>query len=251
MSDTGIPELSATEDGWVTSVCGVLGLTRTSPPRDPLGTAPTEPAGDGSGFGTRYARLEPDLETVLRERYGDVSGIRASRDLCLEKAGQGDHAAAIVILDRLERLVAEALDTGISEAEGIPSDVVPFVKARLLWNTTRLKLRAELTKLEQSIIAACALDPETVPLIAETGRLYDYIGDLDARLEDKLEEIVVAPEGAARTEARKGASAIVSEYRAALGQDFFRDVDANNGFVPISVAAAADAALTRIEATLA
>lgn len=246
MPDKDAPPLDPGVDLWTDKVCGVIGQPRVAP-------GPPAPPVDMElvrRWEQRSRIAEPDVMDVLSRRLGETSRIRAAWMQATELANGGRHEAALKVLDTVERLVGEAVKSGPDPTEGVPKDVVPFVKARLTWNKTRKKLNTELAKLEQAIIAVCGT-PELAYVKSETGPLYDHIAELDERLEDALDAIANATEGDERETTKLTARALVGEYRTVLQEPFFQDIDTNNGFAKVSVTASATEALQMIEQTIA
>lgn len=178
--------------------------------------------------------------------------LEAAWAMAQEKAAGGDYATALTIVGKLKPLLdaaASAQQTG-QEAE-IPADVVPFQKSRVLWVDSRNKMFAEMKKLENAIVAVCKDDPELQPIAAEVSDLTGRLSVFDDALQDTLDQITNTPAGPAREALKKQALGTLKGYAAALNEDFFKDVDANNGFVNVSVAATARASLASIAKVLA
>lgn len=245
MPDQALPTLDPGVDLWVDQVFRVTGDTRVAPPPE---APPVDPAA-AAAWEARSRIVEPDVHRVLSGRLGDHSKIRAAWMQATELALGGWHGDALERLARVETMVAEALAAGLDESEAVPGDVVPFIRARLAWNQTRKKIAAEIGRVEQAIVKACAGDPETDFVLAETSALYDHLEDLDERLEDALDEVAGAPEGPERERGKAVARAIVAEYEATLNEPFFQDIDANP-FQPAAVTSTASAALKSIAAAL-
>ncbi|HSF64095.1 MAG TPA: hypothetical protein VLA78_06890, partial [Paracoccaceae bacterium] len=163
---------------------------------------------------------------------------------------KGDFAGALAMAPELAQLIRDAAAATQTQAEGeIPKDIVPYVQSRLAWIKTRTELRAELSRLQAAIDKALK-DADMAEATSETKRLFDYLGKLDDRLEKKLEQITVAPAGPGRDKLKAEARGIIAEYRTELDSDFFKDVDSNNGFVPVSVRGAAISSLTSVASAL-
>lgn len=195
-------------------------------------------------------RLEPAVLGALKAGKGDVNAIRLKWMTAQDKAEKGDFAAALAIAPDIVQLLRDAAAATQTQAEGeIPADIVPYVQSRLAWIKTREGLRSELARLKSAIDSALR-DADLAEAISETGKLFDYLDALDTRLEDKLEEITVAPIGPARDKLKAEARKIIAEYRTNLDSDFFKDVDGNNGFVPVSVRGAAITSLTSVASAL-
>jgi hypothetical protein len=108
----------------------------------------------------------------------------------------------------------------------------------------------EMAKLESAILSACAGDAELAPIATEVTSLRARLDVFDTRLEDVLDEITNTPEGAARSALKVQARGALDDYVKALESDFFLDVDDENGFVQVAVAASARKALGAIAKVL-
>lgn len=196
------------------------------------------------------AKLEPAVLGALKAGKGDVNAIRLKWMAAQDKAAKGDFAAALAMAPELAQLIRDAANATQTQAEGeIPKDIVPYVQSRLAWIKTREGLRSELARLKSAIDAALR-GADMGDAVSETDKLFGYLDVLDARLENKLEEITVAPAGPARDKLKAEARTIIAEYRTNLDSDFFKDVDGNNGFVPVSVRGAAISSLSSVASAL-
>ena len=195
-------------------------------------------------------RLEPAVLGALKAGKGDVNAIRLKWMTAQDKAEKGDFAAALAIAPDLAKLIRDAASATQTQAEGeIPKDIVPYVQSRLAWIKTREGLRSELARLKSAIDSALKA-ADLGDAVSETDKLFDYLDALDSRLENKLEEITVAPAGPARDKLKAEARTIIAEYRTNLDSEFFKDVDGNNGFVPVSVRGAAISSLSSVASAL-
>ena len=109
---------------------------------------------------------------------------------------------------------------------------------------------SEMAKLETAIVNACAGDPELAPVAAEATELRKRLQVFDTRLEDVLDQITNTPEGERRTALKAEARLALKAYSDALKEDFFMDVDDENGFEPVAVASTARKALDAIAKVL-
>ncbi|MEO0766653.1 MAG: hypothetical protein AAFY75_11605 [Pseudomonadota bacterium] len=212
------------------------------------------PADDANALDVAWRDARADLEPValdlLQRNLGDVSKMRAVLGFFIEKGEAGDFAGGMKAAPGLRKLIADAQAAEQTAAEqDIPAGVVPFVRARLDWIKTRGTLTAEMTKLQDAIVAAC--DAAEFPNISnDAKRLFTYLERLDGRLEDALEALVQEPDGDKREKLKADAARILAEYQAELNTDFFQAVDGNNGFKPVKVRSAAIASLGKVRSAL-
>lgn len=203
----------------------------------------------------RWAAIEPAIVTLYEKAMGlnpqDRSQLSAAWVLATEKAGAGDHAGALQIVARLKPKLDAVIAAGVGGTEQeVPKDVVPFQKSRVLWRATKSNMMKEMARLESAIVEACAGDAELAPVAAEASQLSKRLEVFDARLEEVLDQITNTAEGPARTALKQQAKIALKDYRDALASDFFLDVDNENGFESVAVAASARKALDAIATVL-
>lgn len=196
----------------------------------------------------RFQKLEPDLASVLEQKLGDPSKLRAARDMAIEKADSGDHATALKILDRLQPAVAQALASAKTSSEedkkgseakrGKIAPSVAFTQSRLAWDAARKKVKGELASLEKAILeAAKDEDPELFKEVkSKTAQLYDILGSRDEKLMDKLDEGYGAEKDSpAQLKAYDEAGKLVDDYvKFVNGSPLVQEID-SNPFIPVAV----------------
>jgi hypothetical protein len=210
------------------------------------------PASDAAAWKTARDGLMGLYERALGLNPANRTQLEAAWAMAEEKA-ESDPASALKILDRLRPALEAVIAAGASGSDqsSIAQDVVPFQRARVLWAGTRAKMMDEIRKLEDSIIAFCEADEDLAPVAAEARTLSKRIEVFDASLETTLDDITNAPEGEQRAALKKLALDKVRAYAAALNDDFFKAVDADNGFTNVAVASTARQSLAAIAKTLA
>lgn len=205
---------------------------------------------DGAQWRDSRADLEPVALDLLQRNLGDVSKIRAVLGYFIEKGEAGDYVGGMTAAGGLKKLIAEAQAAEQTAAEtDIPAGIVPFVRARLDWVKTRTSQKAELTKLQDAIVAAC--DADEFPDIAnDSKQLFTYLDTLDGRLEDALDALVQEPDGAKRKKLKADAAKLLVEFQKELDTPFFQAVDGDNGFKPVNVRGAAMGSLGKVKDAL-
>ncbi len=227
----------------------------------PVLTAAPAPSGGAQGQASdspeakRWGALQPAMAMLFETAMGlnpeNRSQLNAAWAMAAEKAEGGDAAAALQIAARLKPALEAVISKGASgTAAEIPKDVVPFQKSRVLWAGTKSSMMSEMAKLETAIVNACAGDPELAPVAAEATELRKRLQVFDTRLEDVLDQITNTPEGERRTALKAEARLALKAYSDALKEDFFMDVDDENGFEPVAVASTARKALDAIAKVL-
>lgn len=196
----------------------------------------------------RMMALEPRyVEAASKGLVADVNALKLQWDRVQGAIGDGDLATAMQAMDRVE----EMLDAGRTEGDtafssDIASEVKPFAEARLRWSSARGTMTKELGKLQNEIKNVCGGDPELNEVVAEVDQLSEYLVNLDEQLEVRLDRIVNAKAPHERDTLKGEAVVVLDKYMAELKNPFFDDVDSNNGFVNVSVAATAREALNDI-----
>lgn len=199
-----------------------------------------------------FGPLSALYEKAMKNNPENASQLRAAWAMAGEKADAGDYQTAMTVIARLKpRLDEAAAATASGQEAEVPKDVVAFQKSRILWAGTRNKMISEMAKLEAAIAQQCAGDEALQEVVNEVGSLTKRLEVFDANLEDILDQITNTPEGDARTKLKKEAEAAIQQYQNHLDDPFFADVDNNNGFANVSVAASAIKSLDSIAKVLA
>ena len=223
-----------------------------SPDADAKDVAPADENTDAEGAAWRDAKadLEPVLLDLLQRGLGDVGKMRAVLAYFNDKGEVGDFAGAMKAVPGMKKLIADgrAAEQTVAEQD-IPSNVVPFVRARLDWSNTRATLRSEMTKLQAAIVTTCPAE-EFPTIEADSKALFSYLEKLDSRLEDALEALVQEPDGDTRERLKGNARKILGEFQSELDTPFFKAVDGSNGFKPVNVRGAAIASLDKVNQAL-
>ena len=202
-----------------------------------------------------FTAMEPLVQTALRDnRFADEKSRGDFKKLwewANNNAADGIYDKAVAALTRAKPLLEAArASDGSDYAADVPDDVKPFAISRLKWKSTLSTIRSELKKLQASIKSVCGSDPELKPVADGVGELDEYLNRLDERLADKLDEVVNASPGDTRDALKAQARGILKEYQSELNSDFFKAVDAQNGFTNVAIASTANSALSKIESTL-
>ncbi|MEP1353523.1 MAG: hypothetical protein ABJX32_10000 [Tateyamaria sp.] len=206
---------------------------------------------DGRAWSDAFANLEAPVLAALGKGFGDVSKMRAAWSAFTGAGGQQKYEGALKLVPGIEKLLADAEAAESSDAEkDIPTNVVPFVRARLGWIKARTSLRGEMGKLQNAIIAQCKGE-EYEGIANDTKELFEYLEALDDKLENALEALVQEPDGDKRETLKKTARSVLSDFQAELETPFFKDVDGNNGFTNVSVRGTAQSALSAVNSALA
>lgn len=182
----------------------------------------------------------------------DVQRMRVLFDTAVEQIPGPDHAKAWACLQQVQDMIADGAEANANAfLADIPEDVRPFAISRLNWTSARTRMKGELDKLRDSIAKTVSGEPEYSEIIDNLGELYTHIDGLDLRLADRLDAIVNSAEGPDREARKAEARTILKEYQDELSRPFFQEVDSDNGFASVSVAATAQAALGDIDRVLA
>lgn len=197
------------------------------------------------------AMLAPLVDTALASgQVADAADLRRRWDFAVASAGEGGWAQALAAVPPIAAMLRAGASAPAAAAPGaVPQGVVAFQKSRVLWVDTRRRMLDEAGKLVDSIVAASTDDDDAAEIADASRAILDEVAGFDERLQDVLDQITNA-EGSARDGLKRQAAGVVAQYRALLGSDLFRMIDANP-FAPVAVAASARAALDSIARTLA
>ncbi|MEM7319017.1 MAG: hypothetical protein AAF408_08335, partial [Pseudomonadota bacterium] len=219
-----------------------------SPPDSPQETPEQEPSPEVAQCLSRVSALEPRKnEAASKGLVEDVNKLNLQWDRVQDALGNEDYGTAMSALDLVEQMLDEGRGDGQSAfAADVASDVKPFAEARLKWNSARGKMSQEMEKLITAIRSACDGDEELQDVAKNVDELVGYLANLDDTLEDKLDAIVNTEPGEERDSRKIEALSTLNDYQNELNDPFFADVDSNNGFASVSVAATAQQALADI-----
>jgi len=205
---------------------------------------------DGRKWNAARAELEPVVLRLLGQQFGDTSKMRAAWAFFTEKGNQGAYGEAMKAVPGTQKLIDAAYQQLQSEAEkAVPENVVEFVRARLDWSRVRPELDSELIKLQNAILAVCQGE-EFAGMANETKSLFSYLKVLDNKLESALDAVINEDDPERRAGLQATARSVVGELQSELGQGFFQDVDASNGFVELKLKDQATRALARVDEVL-
>jgi len=136
----------------------------------------------------------------------------------------------------VERVLA--VNFAAAPTQGKPGSISPavaFTQSRLIWDTTRKQVQAELQKLEKTILAECEEEPDFKTIASNSKILYTVLDFLDERLIDKLDEALNADTPEKRTALHNEARDIIDEYVDYVAADeLLHDID-DNGFLDIRI----------------
>lgn len=201
-----------------------------------------------------FAALQPRIDLLIQEKRGDLAAINRVMGFAQDQAAAGAFGKALAASKKLEELLAagEAMETtaaAAEAAEAAPDNVVLFTQKRLGWVRTRQDLNAQIASLKDAIEKQTAGMEGLEDVPAKTGVLFDYLKDIDSKLEDTLEAMVETPDGEKRESLKKQARGIIGDYRGVLDSGFFQAVD-NNGFANTNIRATALASLKDVSSAL-
>lgn len=135
-------------------------------------------------------------------------------------------------------------------AGDMAATIAPFKKTRTLWAMTRAKMDGEMRKLQTAIFETCGNDPDLKAVVAEASELPARLDIFDDELDQRLEDLIGTPDGSSLDALKAQARATVQEYETALNAPFFAELDTQNGFANVAVAASAKQALAAISKVL-
>lgn len=200
-------------------------------------------------------KLAPLVDKAMQEKKGDLDGISRAFAYARELAADGAYDRALAAAGKVAQLLKEAAAATTSAAaqearESIPDNVVPFVQSRLAWINTRKALEQQIAGLKSAIDQAAAEIEGLEDVASQSGKLFDYLREIDTDLEDTLEKLVEAPDGEARETLKSQARKIILSYQGVLDSPFFMDVD-QNGFVNTNIRGSALDSLGKVSEALA
>ncbi len=209
---------------------------------------------DGLKLVAEVDRLAPLVaQAASSGMVDDVNRLTLLFNTIADRIPAPDHAKAMTGLARIEQMIADGAKrekSTIAEDAEMAPDVKPFVVSRINWAKTREGLRSEIQRLRDAIADKLSADPDLVGATDSLNQLFSPLERLDQKLEAKLAEIVNAESPEEREAMKAQARTILTSYRSELNTPFFKSIDANNGFISLSVASSAGAALDELSRVL-
>ncbi|MCB1341458.1 MAG: hypothetical protein KDK24_10430 [Pseudooceanicola sp.] len=210
---------------------------------------------DAAKWFAAEAKLDPLVEKAMQAKKGDLDGINRAFNYARELAADGAYDRALAAAGKVAQLLKEAAaattTTAASDAqEAIPDNVVPYVQSRLAWINTRKALLNEMTGLKAAIDTQTAAVEGLEDVPSKSGKLLQFLDDIDSDLEDTLEELVKTPDGDAREALKSQARKIIETYQGVLNTPFFMAVD-DSGFATTNIRGSALDSLGKVSAALA
>jgi hypothetical protein len=209
-------------------------------------------------FKARMTALIPKIKEAA------ASGNPAAQDIKLKASESGvfaskkDFARANLLLDEVEVLLqspatqpatTSATDASAT-AESTDPSFVNMQRSRLAWVQTRQTVKAELTKLEDSILAEFKSEPDFADIQRDVRRLDAVLTVLDEELVDLLDAALNAADPVERKRLQLAAREQVQAYRDYVASDsFVAELDANP-FTPVSIREIVTRSLTMLDKSL-
>ncbi|MCF6306243.1 MAG: hypothetical protein L3J33_12840 [Rhodobacteraceae bacterium] len=221
-----------------------------------LTEAPKETGQDAKDFenwNAVHKELSDQINTALSKGLvADVDGLRKNWNWAVATAADKKYTEALKPIPEIRKMLAAGTADGKSVFnEAIPADVKPFAESRIRWSFARSKMNSELDKLKASILDSVKDDKDlSIQVSDNMGELTKHLAGFDDRLEDKLDQIVNESDVPKRNTYKIDAKKLLAEYRTALEDDFFQEVDKDSGFGTVSITATAQTALKAIETVL-
>lgn len=161
-------------------------------------------------------------------------------------ARKGNYKSALTAAAKIQPVLSTAKAAETSP----PADQTAIEKSKVLWVNTRKSMLSEIQRLESEIVRVCSAIPDAAHYVPRARKMKDMLAPFDNKLQLILDEIVKTPEGKKRSKLKNAARSKVADYQSALEDDFFKDVDANNGFTKVNVTGAASKSLRTIDKVL-
>lgn len=198
------------------------------------------------------AKLAAEVQRSLGAGVGDMAQLTTVWEKAQKSAADGDFAAALAAAPNVVQLIKDAKAQPQPQSyDDLPMDVVPFTKSREIWVETTKTMRSELDKLIGAMDKALNGLEGFEDIASNTGDLHKHLAGFDGPLEKALRSIEKSQPGAERESLIKEARGIVGGIEQKLESEFFKNVDANNGFASVQVKSTAIKALSKVNAALA
>lgn len=231
---------------------------------DAVDTVDLDDAGENGGETQDLTALASRLRELAAAGKTAVAQNPALRDKVVKaieaaktSLDTGDGARCQALLNALEQVIASAAPMRSAAAQEAANTIrkgaVEFGKALLAWQATRKKAQAEMRKLEAAISATLLPLKDEMPeienVINEARAMVGRLDVFDERLDDMLKDIM-SSQGEELARLKVECRGLLGQYRSALADEFFKDVDSNNGFQNVEVTSTLDKSLSVIERML-
>ncbi len=187
-------------------------------------------------FMDRFKLIQPMVLAAVTDKtpQADEVKLRASEAGVL--ARKQDFAGALRLLDGIESLLGGTTAATQGRATGQATGAnVQYQKSILDWEKVKGQVRANLSKLEQAIVADFADEPKLGAIKSGLKKLEQVLGGFDERLRDKLDEAYNAPTPDLLPPLHEEAREIVDDYLDYVESDDFINAIDSNPFTAVSV----------------
>ncbi|MEX0310448.1 MAG: hypothetical protein AB3N17_09390 [Tateyamaria sp.] len=154
-------------------------------------------------------------------------------------------------LTETQRQFIETYITPVTSGDGTSgASLVELQKMRLAWDGARKQASRDLQKLEKSIVATFANEPELVQVANIARGMSASLDRLDASLIDCLDNALNAEDANARESHSAKAAKITRQYISILDSDPVLKIVEDNPFVPVKITTPMREALLGLSGTL-
>jgi len=238
--------------------------TTSAPPAE---TASAPPAASTSApADTAHAEAEPHaireaLATAIREIEAatglDPVRLAEAKKLVAEAAAAlkaADDASATAAIGEIRALLSTHPGSGpaISSAAPMHMSFTSMQKSRLIWDSTRKHVMAEIESLKHAVRTAFDGDPDQAEILATVDQADEILANLDERLLDMLDAMLNEADSARRATMTVQAKALIDEYVAfAQSNELLRNLEGETPFgVKLTVASTMTTSLKALQSTL-
>lgn len=202
-----------------------------------------------------FARLEPLVNDALTKGLvEDVDKLRTQWQWAVTNAADGSFDKALDAVSSVEVMLLSAPDDGLTAFEReIGPDARAIASARVKWANVRGQMTQEMDRLAAVMKSILAEEEDVLEEVgAEIDGLTGRLSSFNSLLENQLDEIVNCPatEDTKRKGLKDAARVTLGQYKDALEDPFFQDIDQGNGFTTVAIATPARVALAEIAAAL-
>jgi hypothetical protein len=202
-----------------------------------------------------FARLEPLVNDALTKGLvEDVDKLRTQWQWAVTNAADGSFDKALDAVSSVEVMLLSAPDDGLTAFEReIGPDARAIASARVKWANVRGQMTQEMDRLAAVMKSILAEEEDVLEEVgAEIDGLTGRLSSFNSLLENQLDEIVNCPatEDTKRKGLKDAARVTLGQYKSALEDPFFQDIDQGNGFTTVAIATPARVALAEIAAAL-
>jgi hypothetical protein len=217
--------------------------------------APPPPPVDLAGLRGELAALIPQIPAAAGKDPAKLETLKKLAGAANAAVKSGDAEVATAALGELRAALgggSAPSPTPSPAPEQKSGEFVTMQKSRLIWDSARKRVAAEIGGLKEAVRKEFEGDPEETQALDALEQLDEVMSKFDERLIDTLDEMLNEADPAKRAELREDAKELIGEYSAYANSDpLIKQLDGDTPLgVKLSIASTMTATLKALQASL-